>query len=88
MCVCVVCEGGLFSSDIHFFDTICHVYRCVWPAREATCKPHSGAPLKRSVHDCETHVLFLLFICFSFNSYTFNTLQCRSIDNKYGVNYL
>ena len=30
--------------------TICHVYRSVWPTREA--KPRFGAALKRSAHDC------------------------------------
>ena len=34
--------------------TVCHVYRSVWTAREA--KPRSGAVLKCSVHDCDTHL--------------------------------
>ena len=45
-----------FSTDIHFFHTVRHVYRSVWPAREA--KPRFGAALARSAHDCETR-LFL-----------------------------
>ena len=46
---------AFFSTDIHFFHTIRHVYRSVWPAREA--KPRFGATLVRSAHDCETHLL-------------------------------
>ena len=34
------------------FTYIRHVYRSVWPAREA--KPRFGAALERSAHDCET----------------------------------
>ena len=41
-----------FSTDIHFFHTLRHVYMSVWPAREA--KPRFGAVLERSAHDCET----------------------------------
>ena len=42
---------GFFPTYIHF-HTIPHVYRDVWPTREA--KPHFGARLVHSVHDCET----------------------------------
>ena len=34
--------------------TIRHVYRSVWPAREA--KPRFGAALVRSAHDCEARL--------------------------------
>ena len=43
------------SADIHFFHTIRHVYKSVWPAREA--KPRYGATLERSAHACETRLL-------------------------------
>ena len=46
---------AFFSTDIHFFHTICHVYRSVWPAREA--KPRFGSALVRSAHDSETRLL-------------------------------
>ena len=39
-------------SCFFFLCTIPHVYRDVWPTREA--KPHFGARLVHSVHDCET----------------------------------
>ena len=42
----------IFSTDIHFFHTIRHVYRSVWPAREA--KRRFGATLVRSAHEYET----------------------------------
>ena len=48
---------AFFPTDIHFFHTIRHVYRSMWPAREA--KSHFGAELERSTHDCETG----LYIC-------------------------
>ena len=48
-------SAGFFPTDIHFFHTIHHVYRSVWPAREA--KPRFGATLVRSAHDCETCLL-------------------------------
>ena len=44
-----------FCSYQHYFHTIRHVYRSMWPAREA--KPRFGAVLVHSVHDCETHLL-------------------------------
>ena len=43
---------AFFPTDIHFFHTIRHVYRSMWPAREG--KPHFGAALERSAHDCGT----------------------------------
>ena len=43
---------AFFSTDIHFFHTLRHVYMSVCPAREA--KPRFGAALERSAHDCET----------------------------------
>ena len=46
------CHFLRFSTDNHFFHTVRHVYRSVWPAREA--KPRFGAALARSAHDCET----------------------------------
>ena len=46
---------GGFPTDIHFFHTICHVHRSVWPAIEAN--PRFGAALVHSVHDCETRLL-------------------------------
>ena len=45
----------IFFNDIHFFHSICHVYRSVWPSSEA--KPHFGAMLGHSVQNCETHLL-------------------------------
>ena len=45
----------VLSTNIHFFHTICHVYR--WPAREA--KPRFGATLVCSAHDCETDLLVM-----------------------------
>ena len=47
----------VFSTEIHFFHAIRHVYRSVWPAREA--KPRFDAALVRSAHDCETRFLVL-----------------------------
>ena len=52
----------VYSTYIHFpsqaltSHTMRHVYRSVWHAREA--KPHFGATLIRSAHDCETRVQF------------------------------
>ena len=43
---------AFFPTDIHFFHTARHVYRSVWPAREA--KPRFGVMLVRSAHDCES----------------------------------
>ena len=43
-----------FSTDIYSFHTIRHVYRSVWPVREA--KPRFGAALVRSAHACETRL--------------------------------
>ena len=52
------CHFLRFSTDIHFFHIIRHVYGSVWSATEA--KPHFGAALDRSAHDCGTHLLILL----------------------------
>ena len=41
------------STDIHF-HTICHVYRSVWPTREA--KPRFGVPLLYILHIFVTHI--------------------------------
>ena len=49
--VCRMPFTAFFSSFIHFFQTIRHVYRSVWPAREV--KPRFGGTLLRSAHDCE-----------------------------------
>ena len=46
---------AFLSTDIHFFHTVRHVYRSVWPTREA--KPRFGATLVRSAHDYETRLL-------------------------------
>ena len=40
------------SPTTGILHTIHHVYRSVWPAREA--KPRFGTALERSAHDCET----------------------------------
>ena len=45
--------AGFLSTSIHFFHTTRHVYRSVWPAREA--KPRFGAVLVHSAHDCESY---------------------------------
>ena len=47
--------GSRNSRPTGILHTIRHVYRSVWPAREA--KPRFGAALDRSAHDCETHLL-------------------------------
>ena len=49
--------GSRNSPTTGILHTICHVYRSVWPAREA--KPRFGDALEHSVHDCETHLLTL-----------------------------
>ena len=49
------------STDIHFFYTLCHVYRSMWPAREA--KLHFGAMLVRSACDFETHLFKHTRLC-------------------------
>ena len=47
-----IAQQRFFPTDIHFFYTIRHVYRSVWPAREA--KPRFGAALVGSALDFET----------------------------------
>ena len=47
--------GSRNSPTTGILHTIRHVYRSVWPAREA--EPHFGAALERSAHDCETRLL-------------------------------
>ena len=42
------------SPTTGILHTICHLYRSVWPAREA--KPRSGATLVRSAHDWDTRL--------------------------------
>ena len=44
--------GSRKSPTTGILHTIRHVYRSVWPAREA--KPRFGAALERSAHDFET----------------------------------
>ena len=44
--------GSRKSPTNGILHTIRHVYRSVWPAREA--KPRFGAALERSAHDFET----------------------------------
>ena len=46
---------AFFSTFIHFFHTVRHVRRSMWPAREAN--PRFGATLVRSAHDCETGLI-------------------------------
>ena len=46
--------GSRNSPTTSILHTICHVYRSVWPAREA--KPCFSAMLEHSVLDCETHL--------------------------------
>ena len=53
-----------------------HVYRSVWPAREA--KPRFGAALVRSAHDCSL-IVSLLVIC----SAQVSTLACLVIISSY-----
>ena len=53
-----------------------HVYRSVWPAREA--KPRFGAALVRSAHDCSL-IVSLLVIC----SAKVSTLACLVIISSY-----
>ena len=43
--------------------TVRHVYRSVWPAREA--KPCFGAALERCVHDYETRLYICMIIVFN-----------------------
>ena len=45
--------GSRNSPTTGILHTIRHVYRSVWPAREA--RPRFGAVLERSAHDCETY---------------------------------
>ena len=42
------------SPTTGILHTIRHVYRSMWPAREA--KPRSGVTRERSTHDCETRL--------------------------------
>ena len=62
---------AFFPTYIHFFRTICHVYRSMWPTGEA--KPRFAAALVHSVHDCETGLLacaiklFFLHACLFFS---------------------
>ena len=46
---------AFLSTFIHFFHTIRHVDRSVWPARKA--KPRFGATLAHTAHDFETGLL-------------------------------
>ena len=46
--------GSTNSPTTDFLHTVRHVYRSLWPIREA--KPRSGATRERSAHDCETRI--------------------------------
>ena len=46
---------AFFSTDIHFFHTVCHVYWSMCPGRQA--RPRFGATVVRSAHDCESGLL-------------------------------
>ena len=50
--------GSRNSPTTCILHTIRHVYRSVWPAREA--KPRFGAALERSAHDCETGLVIYI----------------------------
>ena len=47
--------GSRNSPTTGILHTVRHVYRSMWPAREA--KPRFGAALECSAHDCETRLL-------------------------------
>ena len=51
--------GSRNSPTTGILHTIRHVYRSVWPDREA--KPRFGAALDRSAHDCETRLFLFYF---------------------------
>ena len=46
--------GSRNSPTTDILHTLRHVYRRVWPAREA--KPRFGAALEHSAHDCKTRL--------------------------------
>ena len=50
-----IASGSRNSPTTDILHTVRHVYRSVWPAREA--KPRFGAALVHSAHDCETRLL-------------------------------
>ena len=52
--------GSRNSRTTGILQTIRHVYRSVWPAREA--KPRFGVALERSAHDCELAYWYFYFI--------------------------
>ena len=54
-----ITSGSRNSPTTGILHTIRHVYRSVWPAREA--KPRFGAVLEHSAHDCET--CLLVYFC-------------------------
>ena len=49
--------GSRNSRTTGILHTVRHVYRRVWPTREA--KPRFGTALERSAHDRETRLLFI-----------------------------
>ena len=62
----------------HFFHTIRHVYRSMWPAREAWL--HFDAMFIHSVHDCETHLLWKAKKTqFTFHGSFYHSVLCISV---------
>ena len=63
-----------FSTNIHFFHTIRHMYRSTWSVREA--KPCFGATLVHSAHDCNTCLLLCWLDYCTFSTYIICMYTC------------
>ena len=68
-----------FFTDIYFFHTLRHVYRSVWPVREA--KPRFGVALVRSAHDYGARLLSILLTV----SFVFRDTKASSSKSNQGL---
>ena len=68
--------GSRNSPTISILHIIRHVYRSVWPAREA--EPRFGAALDRSAHDCKTRLL----VCCCEQSQRLLMRLCFQVDQQ------
>ena len=70
--------GSKNSPTTGIVHTIRHIYRSMWPAREA--KPRFGVALECDSHDCKTHLYSLNCMVKHFNSHPVLHPYFNSLD--------